>query len=366
MKDIILENSKFALLSDMHWGINNNSDIKIDIFTNYMDWYIQTLKENDVQDVIFLGDWFDNRSVLSVKTMNVVHLMLKKLLENKIKLYLIVGNHDIYYKDNLAVNSINIFEEIDNVTVISEPTKFYETITGKSIFAFPWNTYSGKHGKCDLMLGHFNFQGAKLVGTVNKSGETIEALLKTSPLVFSGHFHIRHEYKRNGGKLITVGNPVQQTWGDYGNQKGIYIFDLNTMDYDFIENTISPTYQRVYFSKFRDKLENLKNINGNFVEFVVDDDYKFEIIMKIIKLINSKNPLMNCKVDYVFNKTRSSLEEMTFDENSDILKMTKYEYMLQYIDHNKDEMKENEIDLNILSTMIKDYYDISIDKKGDK
>jgi DNA repair exonuclease SbcCD nuclease subunit len=365
MNKIDLPTSKFAMLSDIHWGISNNSDVKNDILIEYIDWYIKLLKKHKIKTVVFLGDWFDSRTTLSVKTINIVLQICKKFEENKIKMFLIVGNHDIYYKDKLEVNSLNIFNEFKNITVIKEATELYCKKTDKSIYLFPWNTFSNEYGKCDLMLGHFNFQGAKMVGTVNKSGETIETLLKVAPQIFSGHFHLRNTYTRNDGEqLITVGNPVEHTWGDYQNSKGVYIYDLNEMNHEFVENTISPTHQRIYFSKFKQKLEDLKNVKGNFVEFVVDEKATLEVIMKITKAINKRMPIVNCKVDYVFNKTKLSLQEMKFDENSDILNMTKYEYMIQYINENEKEIKEMGMEISTLQTMIKEYYDESKGNDG--
>lgn len=359
-----LSASKFALLSDIHWGISNNSDVKNEILVKYIDWYISLLKKQKIKTVIFLGDWFDSRTILSVKTINIVLRICKKFEDDKINMYLIVGNHDIYYKDDLEINSLNIFNEFKNITVLKEPTELYNEKTDKSMFLFPWNTFSTEYGKCDLMLGHFNFQGAKMVGTVNKSGETIETLLKVSPQIFSGHFHLRNTYTRDGGELLTVGNPVEHTRGDYQNQKGVYVYDLDKMEYEFIENTVSPIHQKVYLSKFKKKLEDLKNVKGNFVDFVVDEKAKLDVILKIQKAINSRKPITNCKVDYVFNKTKMSLEEMKFDENADILNMTKYEYILKYIKENKKDLDEQDIKIAILEEMLKEYYDESSDKNG--
>ena len=364
MNNIDLSASKFAILSDIHWGISNNSDIKNQILVDYIDWYISLLKKRKIKTVLFLGDWFDCRTVLSVKTINIVLKICKKFEESKIKMFLVVGNHDIYYKDNLEVNSLNIFNEFKNITIIQNPTTLYNKKTDKSMFLFPWNTFSTEYGKCDIMLGHFNFQGAKMVGTVNKSGETIETLLKVAPKIFSGHFHLHNTYTRKGGELITVGNPVEQTWGDYMNQKGVYIYDLADMSYEFIENDVSPTYQRIYFSKFKQKLETLKNVKGNFVEFVVDEKANLDIIMKITKAINLRNPITNCKVDYVFNKTKLSLQDMKFDENSDIMNMSKFEYMIKFINDNSKELEGMGLDITTLEDMIKDYHDQSIDKNA--
>ena len=53
---------------------------------------------------------------------------------------------------------------------------------------------------------------------------------------------------------------------------------------------------------------------------------------------------------------------MSFDENSDILTMSKYEYMVKYINENEEELKENGMDKTVLLEMLKEYYDKAMEK----
>ncbi len=366
MKELVLNSNKIALLSDIHWGKGNNSDTKLDIIIKYFDWYMEQLKEHKIKDIIFLGDWFDNRTEISVKTQNIVHDTLKKIRDNGFNIYLIVGNHDIYFKDKLIVNSVNIFEEIDNVTIISEPTQIKNNKTGSKIFLFPWNTFSLEYGTCDLMMGHFSFQGAKLKGSVSKKGETIETLLKCAPKVYSGHFHLRNDYKRDNGVITTVGSPLELSWEDFENEKGIYLLDLNDNSEEVIINDYSPKHVRVYYSKLKEKIEKLNNIKGNIVEFVVDDDYKYETIQKIIKLINSRSPVMNCKVTYLFNDAKNIMSEMKFDDNSELLSTTLIEYMLKDINERKEEIENLDIDVDKAIQKLRFYYDAAKENGHDE
>lgn len=41
-----------------------------------------------------------------------------KSLANRCNVYMIIGNHDIFLKNSVDINSIKIFSDINNVTVV--------------------------------------------------------------------------------------------------------------------------------------------------------------------------------------------------------------------------------------------------------
>jgi hypothetical protein len=91
-----------------------------------------------------------------------------------------------------------------------------------------------------------------------------------------------------------VGNPYQMTRSDAGNQKGWYILDINEGTEEFIENTYSPKFIRVYLNKFLDKsVGELKDIcTNNRVDLYVPSSFllKFQInpIIDILSEITKK------------------------------------------------------------------------------
>ena len=84
---------------------------------------------------------------------------------------------------------------------------------------------------------------------VCEEGLKVKDLLNKSSLVISGHFHTRHEKKFGKGTILYVGNPFQMDFGDTGNRNGYYILVLDTLEYDFTHNNISPTYKKVSLSE---------------------------------------------------------------------------------------------------------------------
>jgi len=332
MNSITIGSRKVALFSDLHWGKSRDSDVKLQSANDFIDWFIVTIKKLDIKDVIFLGDWFDNRNHISVKTQNHSYNALRKFSDNDINLYMIVGNHDAYFKDTIVVNSITHYNDVPNVYPIEKMTEVHFASTDKYGLLCPWETYEDTPNNYDVMFGHYEFQGAYLVGTVSKSGMNVEDLLKKAPTIFGGHYHIRAEYEHKEGKVVTIGCPLELDWGDYENPKGIYILDTSDMSYEFVENTTSPKHVRMYWSHIKEKTEKFDKIDGNYVKFVIDTKYKFEHIMKILNLINTKNPL-TAEPEFVYNKNMNILSTVDITSDSDgILSMSKLEYMENYID----------------------------------
>ncbi len=84
------------------------------------------------------------------------------------------------------------------------------------------------------MFGHFEIQSFKMNQyKVCTEGIKSRDLLKHSPLVITGHFHLRDERKYRDGTILYLGNPFQMDFGDVDSSKGYYILDIKNSDYKF-------------------------------------------------------------------------------------------------------------------------------------
>ena len=70
MNRIFIDEDKVAIFSDIHFGKNKDNTTKLSIADKYIDWFIQKLKENNIKTVLFLGDLYNNRNSISLKTLN--------------------------------------------------------------------------------------------------------------------------------------------------------------------------------------------------------------------------------------------------------------------------------------------------------
>lgn len=269
-------------------GVHCNSATWHTIAKQWAKWFASSLRQQNITDVIFCGDFFHDRDYVSVDTMQAACDVLQELVDFNIHMF--PGNHDCFYKHHANVNSLSILQGWRNITVYHEP-QLIKASSGQSLMMCPWGTELEDIKSCDAVFGHFEIQTFKMnTFKLCDHGLTIRKLLERSPIVFSGHFHFREERLFEIGKIIYVGNPFQMDMNDSNNSKGYYIFDADTKCIEFIENNISPLLFKFKLSQFKTGDEvDMINITNNIIQFVIDeqlDDLRLSDLKSKIALCN--------------------------------------------------------------------------------
>lgn len=287
-----MSNSKFAIFTDLHLGVHQNSSTWHNIALQWTDWFVKELKEKNVEDIFFLGDFFHSRSEISVNTIHASADLLSRFSDFTI--HMIVGNHDSYYKQKSDVNSLSILSGYPNIKVYDKVTLL--TIGDKKITLCPWGFDYNSIEKSDILLGHFEIESFKMnAHKLCEVGVKPKDLLKKSKLIFSGHFHLHEEREYDNGKIIYVGSPFQLDFGERDTKKGYYLIDMNDLTYIFYQNEITPIHKKLLVSDIigEDGIEHTVKelIENNFIKIVVDVPVEQKILDKIIHSCNSCSPL---------------------------------------------------------------------------
>lgn len=295
---------KVAIISDLHLGVHANSLEWHKNAIEWANWFKAECLSNNIVDIIFCGDWHHNRSEISVSTLQVSADILDILSD--FNLIMIIGNHDIYYKYRTDVNSLSVFRNRKNVTILDK----YQTVDtfNKKISFCPWNTAISEIEQSNIIFGHFEIETFKMNAfKVCEEGIKIKDLLKRSDLIISGHFHTRHEKKFGAGTILYVGNPFQMDFGDTENQKGYYILDITTNKYDFVPNNVSSRYKKVNLSDLvkEDTITpNIINIiSNNLVKLKIDMNISQEDMDILLAVLYKLKP-ESLTVDYDINYNR--------------------------------------------------------------
>lgn len=291
---------KIAFISDIHFGVRNNSELYLEIIKNFFTkTLIKTLQDYKITDVRILGDLFDCRNNINVRTLNVVLDIFDwyQLNHPEIKFKILLGNHDIYYKNRIDVNSVNVLRNFYNVSIINKVT--IENIKNKSIITYPWmisNSNESLHflnipdsdKKYDLCLGHFEVKGFEISkGIVDIDNLDIK-FFRNYKKVFTGHYHLKNTLEN----ISYLGCPYQLDWGDYGDDKGINIWDLEKEEHIFVKNENSPEFIKIQIDDIQNKnLQLLKRIKGNHIKFVINKKMDDSWIIKARAKIESMEPL---------------------------------------------------------------------------
>lgn len=263
--------SKIAIFSDLHIGVHQNSKHWHGVARSWAQWIIAELKRHDIKDVVFGGDFFHTRNEVSVDTLHFGSELLEMFAEFKVTM--ITGNHDCYLKDSSSINSLAPFKHWSNINVVDK----YQCVEshGRRFGFVPWGGSISDIQHSDVIFGHFEINRFKMnTFFVCDHGIDATSLIKLSPLIVSGHFHLRDERKIGDGTVLYVGNPFQMDFNDAGTSKGYYIMDITDSSYVFHENTMSPKHHNITLSSLvkhgsiDDAITNM--VHNNLVKLRID------------------------------------------------------------------------------------------------
>jgi DNA repair exonuclease SbcCD nuclease subunit len=307
------------LFTDIHFGLKLNSELFLDIAQNNVKWIEEQIKKYKVDKLVFCGDWFHQRSAVSVNTLHKAYESLKSLSSRVKEFYMIVGNHDSYYKNSTKVHSLKTFEQFNNIKVIDSLT---EVKLGKfKTLMVPWGIELEElkeHNNCDIMFGHFEPNGVKVMDRIMEFGPySADDLIDICPLVFSGHYHQNNEHITDKGNLIFIGSPSQQNWGDCNESRGAYILDESTKSYFFVPNDDAPIHKKFLYSELikKNNVLNKDIIKNNFIKIIIDCQYKFDVVQNLIANINKLNPI-SVEAEYFYSDQIGNVISKNDDANN--------------------------------------------------
>ena len=309
---------KVAIITDQHFGARNDSIAFLDFFQKFYDnVFFPKLEEEGIDTVLILGDTFDRRKYVNFYALQrAKEMFFDKLANRKIKVHMLAGNHDTYFKNTNEVNSPDLLlKEYDNINVIDHPVTI--CVDETQICMMPWicpENYQDsidtiKDTKAEICMGHFEIAGfAMYRGMESHDGLSKETFDKFD-LVFSGHYH----HRSDDGHIYYLGNPYELTWQDYNDPRGFHLFDLGSRKLEFIRNPYSMFERLEYNDKEQDPI-NLDEIEltSKYVKLVVvnkTDFYKFDkFIQKLynkgcydIKIVEDMSEFQEGEIDETIN-----------------------------------------------------------------
>ena len=277
---------KILLITDQHFGVRNDNPHFIN---NYRKFYskivIPYIKASGIDTIICLGDTFDKRRSINFMSLDESREMwFDPITELGCTMHMLIGNHDIYYKNTLRVNAPEqLLSNYKNIIIYDEPTTV--NFDGTDIFLLPWICDENKD-KCNLkiaqatapvLMGHLELNGFEAhPGHLMQNGMD-PLVFKHFTKVFTGHYHM----KSNQDNIYYLGNPYQLYWNDYGCKRGIHIFDTETLKTTFYRNPFDTFYKLYYNNGVT--LPDQRELEGSFVKLIVEEksDYaKFDYKVK--------------------------------------------------------------------------------------
>ncbi len=245
--------NRAACFTDIHYGLKQNSRLHLQDCERYIDWFIAEAKARDCETCIFLGDWHHHRASVNVATMNASIKGLKKINDAFEKVYFILGNHDLYYREKRDMNSVEYARDLSNFVMIDD------MFLQDDVAIIPW-LVGDEHKKvskmkCKYMFGHFELPYFKMNAMVEMPDHGgIKAEHLSGPeYVFSGHFHKR-QYKNN---IHYMGNAFPHNYADVADDDRGAMFLEWGSEPVYVNWTECPKYRVFTLKQLLDNHENL-------------------------------------------------------------------------------------------------------------
>lgn len=238
--------AKVAMFTDIHFGKKNNSIQHNTDCLDFVKWFCVKAKAENATHVMFLGDWFENRNAVNVLTLNFAQDACQLLNDLGVPVYIIIGNHDLYHRENRKVFSTKVFEQFKNIQLVSE----LMVIDNKFLVA-PFlfkNEYPelAKYNHLPYWMGHFEFRNFVITGSDRRMEHGPDHTAFSGPkFIFSGHFHKRQA----NDNIVYIGNTFPMDYGDQGDdERGMCILDTSNDKVEFINWDECPKYRKVKLS----------------------------------------------------------------------------------------------------------------------
>jgi len=275
---------RICLLGDTHFGIRNDSKA---FHTFYEKFYSQVffpiLEKRGVRTIIQLGDLFDRRKYVNFFTLaESRRYFFDECAKRGITLHALIGNHDIFWRESLDVNSPNLLlKDYDNIHLWSTPGTL--ELDGIKFDMIPWICKDNEqkifefinNSSSPVCLGHFELSGFPLMRGVESQEGIDGKFLSSYNHVYSGHYHT----SSSKDNITYIGTPYELFWSDYKDQKMFGIIDTETLKVDYVENP-----NRIFYKIMYDDTDE-KQVNK-----INCDKYK-DCYVKVI-VTNKQNPYL--------------------------------------------------------------------------
>lgn len=281
---------KLALITDTHFGVRGDNQTILDHQKQFFETqFFPEIQNRNITTVIHLGDLVDRRKYINYHTAERLRKDFLDPVNSIAKMHIIAGNHDVFFKTNNETNAFNeILRGYENIKHYTETT---ETEFGLFV---PWITDSNRNQTLELiedsysryLFGHLELKGFEMFrGSICDHGYSKD-LFSRFDFVFSGHFH----KKSTRDNIYYLGAPYEMTWSDFNCPRGFHIFDTETQELEFIQNT-NNLFERIEYDDEYVAISTIDkkpigNCANKYVKIVVvtkSDPYKFDMFVDSIE-----------------------------------------------------------------------------------
>lgn len=332
---------KAAMATDIHFGRKNNSEQHNQDCIDYLEWFCDQVASDPAVDcVFFLGDWHQHRSSINGLTLKYSYMGAKMLNDLGLPVFMIVGNHDLYNRNNRDVFTTNPFESLSNITLaFDKPVELPENdaVVFPFLFEHEYHTLLPKYADRSVLFGHFEFKGFVVTGDTKTLDHGPDHSMFDKPKrIFSGHFHKR----QSKDNVHYIGNTFPADFSDANDgERGMAFYEFGKDKLTFLNWPKCPMYVTCKLSEIMEA--------DNPKEYLIKNA-RVRILVDVPLTYEESNEL---KEEFM---KKYKLREVTLEETADLTEaLVDTEFSM--------EGKELESTTNIVKQMIRQIKSDKID-----
>lgn len=278
---------KILIYSDIHIHKHKKNEERLKDCLDVQKWIFETAIDRDIKNIVFCGDLFHERQRIDVQTYQLTFELFEKYCKD-IKVYMLLGNHDMYHKSSWGISSMIPLQSISMISIVNSPCII--KIANYPVCFLPYiedpinalRELPRPSGN-KILFSHLAIDGAILNSASNTTadvpiehdGDMIKVdtnILKGWDHVFLGHYHHAQQLSKS---IEYIGSPLQLSFGEAFSDKHIIQFDLETCEKEYIKNNFSPRHYII-----KEEEVNNHNLENGFVRLYVDDLSATDIVDK--------------------------------------------------------------------------------------
>ena len=299
--------SKTIVMTDLHYGLRNNSRDHNTTCEEFLKWLIKEAKAWGTKTCIFAGDFHHVRSTINISTLNYSVSGLKLLNDYFDNVIFLLGNHDMFYRDKYEIHSLPYIDQFPNIRLIDKITEIGDVAFVPWLVGDDWKRV--KDIKSPYMFGHFELPSFKMNAIIDMPDHGLLNIshFANQKQVFSGHFHKR----QNKGTIWYIGNCFPHDYSDaWDDDRGIMFWEPGkTPTFKAFPN--APKYRTLTLSQvLTDPSKYIDQYTYARITIDVNINYEESNFMKEM----FENELQAKNVSMITKRA----DELNIDENIDI------------------------------------------------
>lgn len=313
------EPMRIVMFTDVHFGARSNSDQHLQDCIDFVAWFCDLAIAEKATHIAFLGDFFESRNAINVRTLNAATTACRMLDALGLPVYFIVGNHDLYHRSSRQIFSTNLFADLKNFVLVNEPMQLTpELFATPFLFKEEYPELAASINSNKYVLGHFEFRNFVVTGADRRLDHGPDAEQFSGPkYILTGHFHKRQVNKN----VIYIGNAFPTTYGDAGDsERGAAILQTDTEDLTFVNYENAPLFYKTRLSQvlagdvvFKDRAR---------VRCLLDADVGYSDVQALREEMMTSFNLREFSVEEDLQSKKDSLEAGLGDNDDDDLDLS--------------------------------------------